>query len=238
MAENEPSPKRWLIVPLWDMLAVCAVLSFLYAFLLPAVNMARESHGEPLVHTFFVPFYSGDPWPFILIFPLVTTTILAGVMLALRAVLPQSMRERFPWTAPPKPKVEPKPTPSVQPELSPESFCDPRSAVISAITAVSATAILIFAASHVRADRTHRRPVITMEGPLADYVLYLAMLGWILSLLATVIAGHKLAKMPLFGGTPYERYVSRWNGAAAIAVVLGILNIVASCMFWMAATED
>jgi hypothetical protein len=90
-----------------------------------------------------------------------------------------------------------------------------------------ATAILIFAASHVRADRTNRRPIVTWEGPIADYVQHAAILGWLLSAAAVGLGAYTL-----------YRFRSKVNFLASIGMCVGFMNYFGSCLFWAAVYED
>ena len=218
MTDGKPPDKRRDIVTTSELVIVAAILSFLFALLVPAVNAARDAataanSGRPPILPFLIPLYSANPWLFLFLFPVVTTALFGGLLLGLRAILPQWVRDRFPWTVPPKPEPIP--------------IEDSRPAIISPVIASSATALLIFAASHVRADRTHRRPVVTWEGPAADYVEYLAYSGWALSAIALIAGIYAL-----------ERCTSRWNWLGSLAVFLSIVNFFGSLLFWVVVYED
>jgi cell division protein FtsW (lipid II flippase) len=102
-----------------------------------------------------------------------------------------------------------------------------RPAAASAILGFAATALLIFAASHARADRSHRRPVVTWEGIAAPFVEHLAYLGWGLSVIAMIVAIYAL-----------HQFSSRWNAFALVAFVLACLNLFGSCLFCALLHED
>lgn len=205
-----------------EMLVLVAIISALWAFLLPAVDAARETSpreirdARPPLLPQLKALYKPNPWPFMIGTPIVVTACVATVLGLLRCVLPKSIRKHFPWKAPPKPPVEP-----------PEPIADSRPAVLTSVLAFAATAILLFAASHVRADRTNRRPVVTWEGPIADYVQYAAILGWVLSAAAIVLGSYTL-----------YRFRSKVNVLASIGRTVGFLNYFGTVVFWAAVYED
>jgi hypothetical protein len=219
MARNLKKLPRFAF-PVSEMLMAVAILATLWAFLLPAVNAAREiprpgvRDAKPPLLPRLKPLYERNPWPFILGTPVVVTAGFAALLGVLRSLLPNRIRKYFPWKAPPRP-------------MPPEPIVDSRPAIATATTALIATAILIFAASHVRADRTNRRPVVTWEGPIADYVQHAAIIGWLLSAAAICLGAFTLC-----------RFRSRLNSLAAAGMGLGLLNFFGSCLFWAAVYED
>lgn len=104
---------------------------------------------------------------------------------------------------------------------------DSRPAIGAAILAVVASMLLILGLLHVRSDRTHRRPVITWEGPLADYVGLVFGTGWTLSGLAILIGIWA---------------VSRYRSGSSILDVSGLLigsaNLVFSFVLCAGLYED
>lgn len=94
---NSKCPR--VVLPISEMLIVCAVLSLLYAFVMPAVNIARERQHLPPVHAFLMPFYETQQqlWCFIAAFPVITTSCLGTLVILMRLFLPPSVRARFPW---------------------------------------------------------------------------------------------------------------------------------------------
>ena len=104
---------------------------------------------------------------------------------------------------------------------------DSRPAVATIVLAFLSTAMGWFAASHFRADRTNRRPVITWEGPIAEYAQSMAVLGWCLS------AGAVAA-----GAFALSRYRSRFNWLAKAGMVLAGIHCFGSCFFYAVMTED
>lgn len=202
------------------MLVVVAISSALWAFLLPAVNAAREApryrEPQPPLLPQLKPLYQSNPWLFIIGTPVVVTTCAAVLFGVLRYLLPKAIRKHFPWRNPPTPPVSP-----------PEPIVDPRPAIVTSALGFSATAILLFVAFHVRADRTNRRPIVTWEGPIADYVQQAAILGWLLSAAAIVVGAYAL-----------HRFRSRLNFLAAAGMGLGLLNYLGSLLFLAAVYED
>jgi hypothetical protein len=221
MTTDPQRPTRFAL-PISEVLIVVAILSTLAALTLPAVNAAREStsHGvrdaRPPLLPQLKPFYERSPWPFLIGTPIVVTAGVAALFGILRYLLPESSRKYFPWCAPPRPPVQ----------LS-EPIADSRPAIATMAMASCATAILVFAASHVRADRTHRRPIVTWEGPLAEYVQHAAILGWLLSAAAIGLGAYSLC-----------RFRSRLSYLGTIGMCLGLLNYFGSCLFWGAVYED
>jgi hypothetical protein len=54
--------------------------------------------------------------------------------------------------------------------------------------AFAGSALLMFAATNVRSDRTNRRPVVTYEGPAADWVVHIAIAGSLFTRFALLAA--------------------------------------------------
>lgn len=203
--------------PISEAIVVAAILSFQFALLVPAVNAARQRQGEPPVLPFMIPLYDAQPFVFLILFPIVVASGVGALLLAVRAVLPAQFQAYLPWKAPPKAD---RPVP--------EPVDDSRPALASAVIAVCSTVILLFTASHVRVNRTNRRPVVTWEGPAADYVQELAFVGWALSLVALIGAIYSA-----------HRYRSRWNNLAfVVASGLPGANFFGSCIFGAAVYED
>ena len=221
MTSDSPKPPRFT-VSISETLVVVAIISALCAFLLPAVNAAREvarpgiRDAKPPLLSQLKPLYERNPWPFVICTPMVVTACLAALLGVVRYLLPETIRRYFPWRKPPR-----------QPLTPPEPIADSRPAVVASVVALCATAILMFAASHVRTDRTNRRPVVTWVGPIADYVQHAAVLGWLLSAIAIGLGAFTLC-----------RFRSRLNFLAAIGMGLGLLNYFGSCLFYGLVYED
>jgi hypothetical protein len=221
MTSDCPKPARFT-VSISETLVVVAIISTLWAFLLPAVNAAREiprpgvRDAQPPLLPQLKPLYERNPWPFVVCTPIVVTAAVATLIGILRCLVPETVRRYFPWR---KPQRHPLPPP--------EPIADSRPAVVTSVMALCATAILVFAASHVRADRTNRRPVVTWVGPIADYVQHVAVLGWALSAIAIGLGAFTLC-----------RFRSRLNFLAAIGMGLGLLNYFGSCLFYGIVYED
>ncbi|MDP1797113.1 MAG: hypothetical protein Q8K78_06515 [Planctomycetaceae bacterium] len=136
-----------------------------------------------------------------------------------RASLPAHRKAHFPWF---KPKaVEIKPSAPVN------LPGDSRPAIASFVMAVLGTTLLLTGLSHVRDDRTYRRPVITWEGPLADYVGVMFGAGWVLSGVATFL-----------GCWAMFEFRSRYNALAVMGWLLGSANFVFSFFICAGLYED
>jgi hypothetical protein len=60
-----------------------------------------------------------------------------------------------------------------------------------------ASAALIFAASHVRVERMHRKTIVTLVGPAASWITPLTVSGWVLSVTAAALAAQALKERRL-----------------------------------------
>lgn len=92
------------------MLILVAILSTLWAFLLPAVNAARDARQLPPVLPQLRPLYEGNPWPFVIGTPIVVTTFVATLLGVVRFFLPKTLRRYFPWRKAAKPSTPPPQT--------------------------------------------------------------------------------------------------------------------------------
>jgi hypothetical protein len=98
--------------------------------------------------------------------------------------------------------------------------------VASLALALAASGVLLFVASHVRADRTHRRPVITWEGPAAAWAIQLAYAGWLLSGISAWLAARSMS------GSHRQQLVN------VAAILIAIVNFFGSLIFWAGVAED
>ena len=221
MTEDPPQSPRFAF-PVSEMLIVVAVLSTLWAFLLPAVNAARDvpqrgmPDGQPPLLPQLQPLYEYNPWLFLIDTPIVVTACVALLLGVIRCLIPRKIRKYFPWKTPPKKSLS-----------SPEPIADSRPAIATSAMAFIATATLLFAASHVRSDRTNRSPVVTWEGPIADYVQQVAIFGWVLPAITII-----------FGIYTLYRFRSKLNFLAVIGTGLAYSNFFGSCIFYCAVYED
>lgn len=97
-------------------------------------------------------------------------------------------------------------------------------------SAILGTALLCSAASQVHCDRTHRIPVITFPGPLAEFFYPLLISGCAFSIGAIVCAN--VLHLPL------SRLRNPFTAMSTIAMVLGWANLLATLIAWVAMHED
>jgi hypothetical protein len=222
MSEDESPPPRFCF-PVSQMLIVTAILSFQVALILPAVNFARARNGEapdlPWLHWLLISvpeLFGWDSRISLIAAPCGVTLILAFAILVLRESLPRRIRKYFPFR-----KAKGREKPPL------EAILDSRPAIITVILASIASSTLVVAASHVHADRTNRRPVVTWEGPLADLVPWLASIGWMFSVIGII-----------FGGYSLHRFNSKHNYLAVVGMALSLINFLATLIFLGAIYED
>jgi hypothetical protein len=211
---GQPKPRfPWLVTPIPQVIFVFVIWTVGFAVFLPTVNAARARiPGQPLVLAWLKPWYSSVRlWLFG--FPVVATLTLTSLLLGLRALLPVTAKAYLPWNVP-------------QRELPPK-YESSRLAIAAWILVGTATVLLVVAALHIRSDRSHRRPVITWEGPLGPLAFYLACAGWLLSAVAAGVACYSAI-----------RCESRYNRSVVWIPGLAVLNLFASCLFWAAVNED
>lgn len=213
---NIQPPRPAFVFAIVEFIVVFAILSFQFAFLLPAVNYARERQGQAIVFASLAPWYEAHPWLFVAAFTVTSTLTLTLLMVGIRAILPNSAKAYMPWR--PMPRKKPLALPKRKSAIP---------AIWSAVMAVTGTALLIFATLHVQVDRSNRRPIVTWEGPFADEVAYVALVAWLLSLAAALIAIHVL-----------QRYESRSNVLAGLAIFFSSANFLGSLIFWAVVYED
>lgn len=216
MSESDAESKVQL--SLLELLVVVGIISTEAAFLVPAIIAANDRDSR----------YGADSWQywltqnlwFALVFPFLSVGICGLTAAAVSCVLPASLKKYFQW----KPIRRPRPQASV---TEPRLLETPRPAIISSILAPIASVVLIVAASHVRADRQTRRPVVTWEGPLADYIQWISYLGWGLSVAAIACGVFTVAGCK-----------SRFNWLGWVGMTIGSLNFLGSCFFYAAVYED
>lgn len=202
--------KSGLEISVREHLCVVAILSVQFAFLYPAVLSARSTRNQLRNDwEFWAAEHLGWFWgvPFVI----VGCAALSAKVLS--RILPHRIRRHFVWAVPPRPKPEP--------------IESPRPSVFSVSAAVLGLVLLITTGIHLRADRRARRPIITWEGPLVDFLPYITGLGYLLTFVAIGVGLYAL-----------ERYRHRLNWLAPVGVGFGFLNLFGSCFFWMLATED
>lgn len=150
-----------------------------------AVNNVNRREGEPLDFPFLSPLGSEGINEY-LFFPIATSVDLFILLWILRFVLPLRFKQKLVWDGTSIYKKD-------------EPIKNTKPAICSALLTLTGIAVLIFAAFHIRSDRTHRQPVIIWEGPAADYFEWFLVLGWTLSYLGCV------------AGVMAEYFTSRWN---------------------------
>lgn len=220
MEPTEEPPPRFSIA-ISECVVVVGIMSVLLIVLFPAVHAARTSHGMPAVLPWLAVLVDDYPMVFFVGIPS-AACLLTGLCLALfRRQLPRRWKRCFPWFKPKsKPIVAPNPAPIVL-------IDDARPAIVSLIASATGTVLLLVALMHMRSDRTHRRPVITWEGPLADYVAGMFGAGWGLSVLGMIV-----------GAVALSRFRSRYNGLAVVSQLIGGGNLVWSCVITAGLYED
>lgn len=161
-----------------------------------AVNQSNNRAGEPLDFPMLAKYAPGGVEDY-LFFPLTSTIVVFFLLWGLRAVLPGRYKHKLVLIGSDDDQG-----------MSPVNNAKP--AVWSALLSITGIIVLIFAAFHIRSDRTHRQPVITWEGPAADYFEWLLVLGWTLSYLGVV--GGMIAQ---------QIFSSRWNWLSLIGIAGG-----------------
>lgn len=217
-----PRPGRWA-VSVFESGIIFTIGGFLFGLLYPAVNLARERHGLPPVWSWLdriLHFLNahGLELLFVPISGVVIPLMMTFGLLAVRSFLPERVRAYIPL----KPQQAP---PRAKPQKA--DFSKRWAAGAASVTiALAGSALLVFAATHVRSDRTNRRPVVSYVGPAADWVVQLAIAGWLFSLFALIAALLSIERK------------GRLDLLSSVGIFLTILNVFGSCMFWAIMTED
>ncbi len=87
--------------------------------------------------------------------------------------------------------------------------------------------ILVFSAWNLNVDKTHRRPVVTWVGPLAEFMTPIFVMGLVLSVSSLVCAS--IAK---------EQYRGRFDNTIWFVALLAYMNLGMSFLGWAIAFED
>jgi hypothetical protein len=217
-----PQSSRWAI-PVSESYIVFTIWGFLFGLLFPAVNSARERQGLPPAWPWLDRLFDsleahGLQLLFLAIPGVVIPLVMTSGLLAVRSVLPERVRAYIPL----KPHPAPPRTKPQKGDLS----TGRGPGVASVALALAGSALLVFAATHVRSDRTNRRPVVTYVGPAADWVIHLAIAGWLFSLFALIAAGLSIERK------------GRLDALTSVGMFLAILNVFGSCLSWAILTED
>jgi hypothetical protein len=101
MKSDRPESPRF-VVSVAEILGVVAILSAFCAFLLPAVNAAREVKRLPLILPQLQPLHEDNPWLFVIGAPIVVTAIVAAFLGLARLLLPKTVRAHFAWRKAPE----------------------------------------------------------------------------------------------------------------------------------------
>lgn len=214
MNQNEQSePESNSLMSVQERLIVIGIISTQVAVVAPAV-IATADIQAPYEAGSWQHWLMENRW-FVPVFPFLTVGISGLIIYVLSRVLPASITRHYRWKSPPTPEREP-----ILRDTS-------RPAILSGILAPIASAVLIVGASHVREDRRTRRPVVTWEGPLADYIQWVGYLGWGLSFAAVACGFFAL------GGCR-----SKFNWLGAVGMAIGFLNFLGSCLFFGVVYED
>lgn len=207
MADKNASDDFACIFEIKILVSLYALWAFFFAVFGTAINDANLLEGQPPKFGFLMIFNGTHSATFynLLFFPIVSTSLLFGLLFGLRAILPNRLKPYLRWKVPDGYEVVQNPERSWP-------------AVLTALIGLSATAVLYFAATHLRSDRSHRQPIVFWEGPAADYFEWLLVLGWTLSYLAVCGA--------VFVSNHFE---SRWNPLAILGIFFGSMNFILSC---------
>lgn len=193
-----------------------AVWAFCFAFFGLIINDSNQLKGLPPVFGFLQVF--GDSFTSLgynlIFFCLASTGVVTGLLFGLRAVLPEHLKRYFCWKLPDGFEFEKKKE-SAWP------------AVLTALVSFASAGVLFFALTHLRADRSHRRPVISWEGPAADYIDWVFVLGW------------TFAYLTIYSAAFTDTYfTSRWNWFVKMASVLIGMILAAAFIISGAVLED
>lgn len=193
-----------------------AVWAFLFAFFGLKVNDSNQLKGLPPVFGFLQ--VLGDSFTSLgynlIFFCLASTGVVTGLLFGLRAVLPEHLKRYLCWRLPDGFEFEKKKE-SAWP------------AILTVLVSFASVTVLFFALTHIRADRTHRRPVISWEGPAADYIDWVFVIGWTFAYLTIYI-----------GAFADSYFTSRWNWLIKVGAGLIGLIIVAAFVITCAVLED
>lgn len=219
MCSSEEPPPRFTIA-LSEYVIVAGITAGLWAVLYPSVNAARDSRNQPPILPWLQESISAlSPVTVLVVFPVLACMGTWLSFYAFRCCLPLPWRRHFPWF---------KPRPAVPvPQVPMVPVNDSRPALGAAVCSIAGSLLLIIGVLHVRSDRTHRRPVITWEGPLAEYVGVMFGTGWTLSILAIVI-----------GFWACDRFRSRSRLLDVAGLMIGIANLVFSVLLCAGLYED
>ena len=208
MTENEHTDNSEIIFSIPCLVIIYFFWSAPFTKFGQAVNFSNVRDGAELDFPFLSLFGFSESF-----FPLTSTFLLCIFLWGIREIFPNPLKRKIVWDTSLTYQQE-KPLNNAKP------------AVCSALFAVVGTAALIFAAFHIRSDRTHRQPVITWEGPAAEYFEWLLVLGWTLSYLGFVA-----------GMFAEQCFISRWNWLRYIGM-MGFGNFTVSFFVYCGLYED
>mgnify|MGYP006969364176 CR=1 FL=1 len=225
MFEREP-----FRIAISEWMCVFFINASLVAFLLPAVNQAAYTHGNPQILAWLPPFAADNGWPiwlrwvFVPMFGLITGLIPAGVLLGVRRLLPKSQRDRIVWARPPQ-----MPKPNIIEE-------SPRrqkwgTSLVAPVFALVGTGLLLYVATRVQVDRSHRRPVVTWSELSVDQVNWLSVTAWAISVGAFVLVALELKRGE-------QHLNARQRSACVAGMAIAIANLLGSCFFYGIVYED
>ncbi|MCA9014296.1 MAG: hypothetical protein KDA77_03090 [Planctomycetaceae bacterium] len=193
-----------------------AIWAFLFAWYGLAVNDSQLTKHLPPVFGFLQVFgnqFTSTGYN-LLFFCLVSTGVVTGLLFGLRALLPDHLKCYLCWRLPKDFEFEEK-----QESAWP--------AVLTLLVCLTSIAVFLFAISHLRVDRSHRRPIVSWVGPAADQIEWVFALAGSLVYLTIYLAGF---------ADGYFR--SRWNWLNTFAC--GLLGLFFAFAFILscAALED
>ena len=227
-----------LRISLIELLVVFTIQGALIALLTPAVNQVLYDKNEPQSLPWIAPFAADNNLPnwatlaFIPFFAIGFGLLGVAPFVALKWLSSKIWGTPFRWFPSPRPS-----TPDAfEFEHSKE---DPQTVtrhiwslgLYSLFCSISAALLLIDIARRTRIDRRRRRPVVTWEGLTEDWVQFLSVTAWSLSIAALLFSLYAICRFK--GDLPVKPKV-----VALVGGFLGAFNLLGSCFYSIAVYED
>ncbi|KAA0131782.1 hypothetical protein FYZ48_27000 [Gimesia chilikensis] len=213
MTELESADNTEIIFSMRFLLIIYFIWVWPFTFFGLCVNEADISAGNAPSFPFLSPI-GAEGILELLFFPVATLADLFILLWLLRFCLPQSLKHKLVWEA----------STAYQQD---DVIKNDKLAVCSPFLALLGTVVLSYAKSHIRVDGSRRQPVVTWEGPAAEYFERLLALGWTLSYLAGIL-----------GLVSFACFSTRKNWMAIVGAVVGYGNIFGSFVIACAIYED